>query len=125
MLKDILLVGLGSFVGGSARYIVSKAVQSWTVTAFPFGTFAVNILGCLLLGFFSGLHITGGWLSPSTRLILTTGFCGGFTTFSTFMNESNTLLKDGNSLYFSLYIIVSLSIGLGAVIVGNQIARSL
>ena len=125
MFKDILLVGLGSFMGGSARYVVSKIVQSWTLMAFPFGTLLVNILGCLLLGFFSGLHFGNGWLTPSTKLILTTGFCGGFTTFSTFMNESSSLMKDGNGLYLSIYIVASLVLGLFALLVGNQVARSI
>ncbi len=125
MLKDFLLVGLGSFMGGGMRFLVSKIIQSWTLLAFPFGTFAVNILGCLLIGFFSGLNYGGGWMSPSTKLVLTTGFCGGFTTFSTFMNESNSLMKDGNMLYLSLYIVASLAFGLLAVIIGQQIAKSL
>lgn len=125
MLKDFLLVGLGSFMGGGMRFLVSKIIQSWTLLAFPFGTFAVNILGCLLIGFFSGLNYGGGWMSPSTKLVLTTGFCGGFTTFSTFMNESNSLMKDGNMLYLSLYIVASLAFGLLAVIIGQQIAKGL
>ena len=125
MFKDILLVGIGSFLGGSARYVVSKVIQSWTLMSFPFGTFTVNVLGCLLLGFISGLHFGNGWLTPSTKLLLTTGFCGGFTTFSTFMNESSALMKDGNSLYLSVYIIASLALGLFAVIIGNQLARSI
>ncbi len=125
MLKDFLLVGMGSFLGGGLRFVISKIIQSWAIVAFPFGTFAVNIIGCLLIGFFSGLNSGGGWMSPSTKLVLTTGFCGGFTTFSTFMNESNSLLKDGNMLYLSLYLVASLSIGLLAVILGNQIAKSL
>ena len=124
MLKDFLLVGMGSFLGGGMRFLVSKLIQGCTVLAFPFGTFAVNVLGCLLIGFLSGLNDNGGWMTPSTKLILTTGFCGGFTTFSTFMNESNSLMKDGNMLYLSIYIIASLALGMLAVIIGNQLAKA-
>ncbi len=125
MLKDFFIVGLGSFFGGGARFVVSKIVQSWTVLPFPLGTFAVNVLGCLLIGFFSGLNYGGTWLTPSTKLILTTGFCGGFTTFSTFMNESDSLLKEGNYLYVALYIFGSLALGLIAVVVGHQLAKAI
>lgn len=125
MLKDFFIVGLGSFFGGGARFIVSKIVQSWTVIPFPLGTFAVNVLGCLLIGFFSGLNYGGGWMSPSTKLILTTGFCGGFTTFSTFMNENASLIKDGNYAWTALYIAGSLIIGFVAVVIGHQLAKAL
>lgn len=125
MLKDIFLVGIGSFLGGSARYVVTRVIQSCAVLAFPFGTFAVNILGCLLIGFFSGLHTGPGWMNPTTKLILTTGFCGGFTTFSTFMNESSILMKNNNALYLSVYIVASLAIGLLAVLLGYQLAKSI
>ena len=86
-MKEILIVSIGSFFGGGMRYWISKFVQSCTVIAFPFGTMAVNVAGCLIIGFLSGLNWReGGWMSPSAKLLLTTGFCGGFTTFSTFMN---------------------------------------
>ena len=84
-MKEILIVSIGSFFGGGMRYWISKLVQSCTVIAFPFGTMAVNVAGCLIIGFLSGLNWQeGGWMSPSAKLLLTTGFCGGFTTFSTF-----------------------------------------
>lgn len=87
-MKEVLIVSIGSFFGGGMRYWISKMVQSCTVIAFPFGTMAVNVAGCLIIGFLSGLNWReGGWMSPSAKLLLTTGFCGGFTTFSTFMNE--------------------------------------
>lgn len=123
MLRDFLLVGMGSFLGGGSRFIVSKVIQAWAPLSFPLGTFAVNILGCLIIGFLSGLHWPGGWMSPSMKLVLTTGFCGGFTTFSTFMNESTALMRDGNYLYFALYIGLSVALGLIAVAVGNACAK--
>ena len=123
MLRDFLLVGMGSFLGGGSRFIVSKVIQAWAPLSFPLGTFAVNILGCLIIGFLSGLNWAGGWMSPSMKLVLTTGFCGGFTTFSTFMNESTALMRDGNYLYFALYIGLSVALGLIAVVVGNACAK--
>ena len=75
-MKEVLIVSIGSFFGGGMRYWVSKLVQSCTVIAFPFGTMAVNVAGCLIIGFLSGLNWReGGWMSPSAKLLLTTGFC--------------------------------------------------
>ena len=118
MLKDFMLVGCGSFLGGGCRFVVSKLIQVLIPLSFPFGTFAVNILGCLIIGFLSGLNWAGGWMSPSVKLILTTGFCGGFTTFSTFMNESTALTHDGDYLYLALYLGLSVALGLLAVVAG-------
>ncbi|PTL33082.1 fluoride efflux transporter CrcB [Prevotella sp. oral taxon 376] len=123
MIKDFLLVGMGSFVGGGVRLLVSRWVQSLAVMAFPWGTFAVNILGCLLIGLLSGLPSAGHLMSANTRLVLTTGFCGGFTTFSTFMNENSALLKDGNHLYLMLYVSASLAAGFLALLLGSQLAK--
>ena len=123
-MKEVLLVSIGSFFGGGMRYWVSKVVQSWTVIAFPFGTMAVNVLGCLVIGFLSGLNWNGGgWMSPSTKLLLTTGFCGGFTTFSTFMNEGAGLMKDEQYIYMMFYLFGSLAIGLIAVLLGHYLAK--
>ncbi len=123
-MKEFLLVSIGSFFGGGLRYGVSKMVQSCTLIAFPFGTLAVNVLGCLLIGFLSGLNWNGnGLMSPSTKLLLTTGFCGGFTTFSTFMNEGSTLLKEEQYAYMMLYLFGSLALGLIAVLAGHQLAK--
>lgn len=95
-MKEILIVSIGSFFGGGMRYWISKMVQSCTVIAFPFGTMAVNVAGCLIIGFLSGLNWReGGWMSPSAKLLLTTGFCGGFTTFSTFINEGGGIDEGG------------------------------
>ena len=122
-MKELLLVCVGSFFGGGARYLVSKAVQSWlAVASFPWGTMAVNVLGCFLIGLLSGLSF-GGQISPTTKLVLVTGFCGGFTTFSTFMNENLLLSRDGAMLSAILYTLASLALGLIAVIIGYQIVK--
>lgn len=130
-MKEVLLVSIGSFFGGGMRYWVSKVVQSWTAIAFPFGTMTVNVLGCLIIGFLSGLNWNGGglngcgstWMTPSTKLLLTTGFCGGFTTFSTFMNEGAGLMKDEQYAYMMFYLFGSLALGLVAVLVGHYLAK--
>ena len=123
-MKEILIVSIGSFFGGGMRYWISKMVQSYTVIAFPFGTMAVNVAGCLIIGFLSGLNWReGGWMSPSAKLLLTTGFCGGFTTFSTFMNEGAGLMKEENYLYMMLYLFGSLALGLIAVLAGHDLAK--
>ena len=90
--------------------------------SFPWGTMAVNIAGCFLIGLLSGLSL-GGNISPTTKLVLVTGFCGGFTTFSTFMNENLMLGRDGSILSAVLYTLASLVLGLLAVILGYQIVK--
>lgn len=125
MLKDFLLVSCGSFLGGGLRFLVSKWIQTLSVISFPFGTFTVNVLGCFLIGFLSGLPVSGEVMNPSTKLFLTTGFCGGFTTFSTFMNENSSLLEDENYVYLILYIFGSLALGMAAVLLGNFFGNKL
>ena len=105
------------------RFLVSKVVQQCAWVAFPFGTLAVNVLGCLFIGFLSGLSWSGSVMSPSAKLLLTTGFCGGFTTFSTFMNEGSSLMKDEQYMYMTVYLFGSLALGLVAVLAGHQLAK--
>ncbi len=125
-MKEVLLVSIGSFFGGGMRYCLSKGIQAFTIVAFPFGTMAVNIIGCLIIGFLSAMNWNGNWLmSSSTKLLLTTGFCGGFTTFSTFMNEGASLMKDGNYTHMALYIFGSIVIGIVAVLAGHYLAKLL
>ena len=118
MLRNILLVAIGGAIGSVCRYLLSGInVASW-----PWGTFAVNILGSLFIGLLVGL-ISKGIVSPEIKLLLVTGFCGGFTTFSTFANESFSMMKAGDVLMMALYIGGSVAIGILAVYVGLQIAR--
>lgn len=126
-MKEVLWVSIGSFFGGGMRFLVSKVVQTYSVLSFPFGTMAVNVLGCLLIGFLSGLAWSedNGVLTPGMKLLLTTGFCGGFTTFSTFMNESSALLKDGQYAYVMLYVFGSLVLGLLAVLAGHLMGKAI
>ena len=121
-----MLVAVGGAAGSVARYLLSKAVQEAAASAFPWGTMTVNIAGCLLIGFIAGLPLGGGegqW--NGLKLALTVGFCGGFTTFSTFMGESLTLAKGGDTLLSAAYIGASVAVGILAAAAGTQLAKAL
>ena len=125
MLKNILLVALGGAAGSVARYLLSKAIQDTAATAFPWGTMAVNVAGCLLIGLLYGLAAgDGARLGADLKLMLTVGFCGGFTTFSTFANESLTLAKAGDAVLSAVYIGSSVALGMLAVMAGAQLAKA-
>ena len=123
MMKILLMVGLGSFAGGVLRFLLTRFVQINSMSSFPWGTTAVNLLGCLVLGVLYGLFSRGLLLHTETRLFLTVGLCGGFTTFSTLMNESFLLLKEGNFPAFFLYTLLSFAGGLSAIGLGYLAAR--
>lgn len=123
MLKILLFIGSGSFLGGIARYLLSRGIQNSVITSFPLGTFWVNIIGCFLIGLIYGLSDRGTPISNELRLFLAVGFCGGFTTFSTFSNENLALLRDGSILYFSLYAGLSVFIGLLVTFGGHALTK--
>ena len=118
MIRNLLLVALGGAIGSVGRYLVSK----WMEGCFPWGTLTVNIVGCLVIGLLTGL-VAKGTLSPEMKLLLVTGFCGGFTTFSTFANESFSMMKAGDAVLAAIYIGVSVAIGILAVYIGMQISK--
>lgn len=120
MIKNILLVASGGAVGSVLRYLVSKWLQEASSAAFPVGTLVVNVVGCLLIGAIYGASDSWG-ISGDMRLLLTVGFCGGFTTFSTFMNESLSLMRADNLLPLALYASLSVGLGLVAVWAGSRI----
>lgn len=117
-MKTALIIFAGSGIGGVLRYFVQKLFVDAGFIIFPMGTFVVNILGCFCIGLFSALAEKNNIISPDWRLALTTGFCGGFTTFSAFANENINLLRNGDYFYFSLYTILSFTLGIGAVMLG-------
>jgi CrcB protein len=112
--KNILLVALGGSLGSVARFLCQKYIYAWHPHPFPFGTFIVNIVGCFLIGIFYAWAEKGQLLTPEWRILLTTGFCGGFTTFSSFAFENISLLKNGEISYFLLYCAGSVVIGIAA-----------
>jgi CrcB protein len=119
MLK-LLLIGLGGFAGALLRYSVSGLAQNWSNSiAFPFGTLAVNILGCFLIGGLSQAAESQGVFSPETRSFVFIGLLGAFTTYSTFGNESVNLMLDGNSQLSMVNVGLHLGLGLGAVWLGR------
>ena len=118
-IKTAFIVFAGSGAGGVLRYFVQKFFVDAGFINFPAGTFIVNFTGCFLIGLFNAIADKNNMMSPELRLALTTGFCGGFTTFSTFANENLSLLHNGNYFYFSIYIILSVALGIAAVIAGN------
>ncbi len=125
MFSNVLLVGLGGAVGSIGRYLCQRWVNDYYQHSFPLATFLVNITGCLLIGILFALGERGNVLSQSTRLLLITGFCGGFTTFSTFAFENMNLLRTSDHLYFLLYAFGSLVLGIAAVYAGNLLIKLL
>lgn len=123
MLKQILLVGLGGGMGSILRFLTSVVTQKYNPTLFPLATFAVNILGCFLIGLLIGLLGTSIQNDQNLRFLLITGFCGGYTTFSTFASENFNLLQNQYYGTAALYIGTSIIGGLIAVWLGLTIAK--
>lgn len=123
MLKAILCVGFGSFAGGLLRYFIAKWCAGFSFHSFPIGTFLANILGCFAIGIFYALFEKSPALSPQLKLFLTVGFCGGFTTFSTFMNENFQFVKSGDFLSVIIYTASSLFIGFLMLYLGHAVIK--
>lgn len=122
-MKHLLLVFIGGGVGSSLRYLLAKYMNPAT-TGIPWGTFTANILGSLLIGIILGLAAKNDTLSQGQTLLLATGFCGGFTTFSTFAYENHAFLKAGDFTNFALYTIGSFIIGFLVVFLGMFLVKS-
>ena len=123
MLKSILIVGFGGFIGTVARFLISRCFQINIISVFPWSTFIINIAGCLLIGLIYGISEKNDVLSPEIRLFLTVGICGGFTTFSTFSNDAFLLIREQEWIRFALYTSFSVFIGLMAVYLGRFIIK--
>ena len=123
MLKSVLIVGIGSFVGGSLRYIISLIMKDLCKQGFPWGTLAVNLVGCFLIGVIFALFSRFSSTSHPWCLLLTTGLCGGFTTFSTFANESLQMLQNGQWGGFLAYVAISVAAGISLTALGYWMVK--
>ncbi|ROQ67802.1 CrcB protein [Streptomyces sp. 840.1] len=119
-----LLVIAGAAVGAPLRYLTDRAVQSRHDTVFPWGTFTVNVAGCLVLGVLTGA-VTAGAASSHVQLLLGTGLCGALSTYSTFSYETLRLAEDGARFYAAANVVASVVAGLGAVFAGVALAEAL
>ncbi len=123
-MHKMILVGLGGFIGSVLRYAVSGQVQQATQNVtFPYGTLAVNLIGCLVIGLLSQLAETRGIFTAETRAFIFVGALGGFTTFSTFGNETMSLLREGENLPALLNVGTHIVLGLTAVWVGRTLSH--
>jgi CrcB protein len=121
-MKQLLLVFLGGGAGSALRYLISKYLNPVHM-GIPYGTLAVNILGSLLVGLVIGLALKTNPISQNTMLLLATGFCGGFTTFSAFAYENQVFLRSGDFTSFAFYTLGTLVLGLAAVFFGIWMVR--
>lgn len=122
MLKTILAVGTGSFLGGAARYLVSLAMKGIS-KGFPWATLAVNLVGCFLIGLLWGIFSKNGSEGSNWALFLMVGLCGGFTTFSTFSKEALVMLQGGNVWGFAGYVAISVVAGIALVAAGFYLMK--
>jgi len=123
MMKNILFIGLGGGIGSIARYLLQRWSLQVFPSHFPWGTFGVNIAGCLLIGIFWGLSFKSFDQNESWKLFLMTGICGGFTTFSAFTLESIGLLKEDRLSLFFMYVAGSIVLGLVATYLGMRLSK--
>ena len=123
-MRDLLLVGAGGFIGAILRYVVGLVLVPRMTTAFPVHTFLINVTGSLALGVIMGAAETRG-LAPWIRPAVAVGVLGAYTTFSTFGWETVALLERGETALASAYVLASVAIGLGAVVMGLVVGRAL
>ena len=125
MIKNLLLIGAGGFIGSVARYLVSRLNTSVDWLSIPVGTLLVNVLGSLLIGFLIGIAEKSPLLTLELRMFLMVGLCGGFTTFSSFSGENLMLMRNGQFLPLLLYTGLSILLGFTAVYLGYMSTRLL
>lgn len=123
MLKTIFYIGLGGAVGSVLRYLTSLLVNKYWSHAFPLATFLTNLLGCFIIGIFIGYLEKNNLANGNLKWFLVTGFCGGYTTFSTFGFENNLLLQSNQSLLAFSYIALSVLLGIFAVWFGLFVSK--
>ena len=122
IIKNTILIGCGSFLGGAARYLISVAMKTMS-KGFTWGTLAVNLVGCLVIGLLWGLFSRSASENSSWALFMTVGICGGFTTFSTFSKEALMMLQAGNFISLLAYVTISVIAGIALVATGYYLAR--
>ena len=123
-MKSFILVFLGGGLGSGLRYLVAIAMNQYS-KVLPFGTFTVNMLGCLLIGLVLGYAQKENTLTSNQTLLLATGFCGGFTTFSAFASENLELIRNGELFNFSIYAIGSVFLGILLILIGYLLVNKL
>lgn len=121
-MRDLMLVAMGGALGAASRHLVSKGALTLASPAFPWATFLINITGCLAIGIVAGLAGAGS-ISPSARLFLATGILGGFTTFSAFGLETQSLLSSGRLEAAFGYVLGQLILGVLGVFIGLAVVR--
>ncbi len=117
-MKPFLLVGIGGFLGSIARYSLHLIFTRLLPGQFPYGTFTANILGCLFIGILFGIGLKQELITEETKLLLAVGFCGGFTTFSSFSLENINLIQAGNYYTMIAYFFGSIIAGFAATLLG-------
>ena len=122
-MKQLILVFVGGGFGSVLRFVIGKWLNN-SENGIPYGTFAANIIGSLLIGIILGLAAKNDTLSQNQTLLLATGFCGGFTTFSTFAYENHVFLKSGDFTSFAFYTIASFVVGFLAVFFGMYLVKA-
>lgn len=121
-MKNLIYIFIGGGLGSVLRFLISNYTQKlWNINSFPMGTFVVNIIGCFLIGVLTSYFVR---VDNYLKFLLITGFCGGFTTFSTFSAENYSLWQEGNFGVMILYIALSVIVGVGAVFLGLQVLKN-
>ena len=123
MLKNILIVFIGGGTGSVFRYMTSVVTHKYFSGIFPLATFLVNMIGCLLIGIITGLYVKTSLTNPDTRLLLIAGFCGGFTTFSTFAQENINLIQMEQAPTAILYTVTSVIVCLAFAWLGMSLTK--
>jgi len=118
MSRNIIFVAIGGMFGSVLRYLLSTFIVQLLPFPFPFGTFVVNLIGCFVMGAAVGYADRNLWFNDEWRILITAGFCGGFTTFSAFAFENVSLLCDKNYLTFAAYVFSSVVFGIAAALLG-------
>lgn len=123
MIKAMLIAGLGGFMGTCLRYLTGRLCHLWELGGFPLGTFVVNIVGSFIIGALLGLAERNNFITPTMNVLLVTGFCGGFTTFSSFADDIFLLMQQRNWTIFAIYTSLSIILGVLFVWMGRSAVK--